>query len=114
MKWLNHISNVAAITVFSLILTGCPTRTSIAKINNDPGHFANREVTIAGQVTNSFGAMGSGVFQVDDGSGAMWVFSQHFGVPGNGVKLAVTGTITQGFSFGGRNFAVILKQSRNR
>ncbi len=114
MKWTNRISGIVAIAVCSLILAACPTRTSIAKINRDPGRFANREVTIAGQVTNSFGAMGSGAFQVDDGSGTMWVFSQNYGVPGNGAKVAVTGVISQGFSFGGRNFATIMKQTKSR
>jgi hypothetical protein len=114
MNWPYRISTVLPIALCSLILAACPTRTSIAKINGDPGHFANREVTIAGQVTNSFGALGSGVFQVDDGSGTMWVFSQSYGIPGNGTKVTVTGTISQGFSFGGQNFAVIMKQTKSR
>jgi hypothetical protein len=114
MKWPNRISAVLPIALCTLMLAACPTRTSIAKINSDPGRFANREVTMAGQVTNSFGALGSGVFQVDDGSGTMWVFSQNYGVPGNGVKVAVTGAISQGFSLGGRTFAVIMKQTKSR
>jgi hypothetical protein len=114
MKWGNKTSSVALIVICSLILAGCPTRTSIEKINRDPARFANREVTIAGQVTNSFGALGSGVFQVDDGSGTMWVFSQNYGVPGNGAKVAVTGVISQGFSFGGRTFAIVMKQTKSR
>jgi hypothetical protein len=59
----------------TLCLAGCPQRTSIASIRRYPAHFAGREVTIASRVTNSFGAMGQGVFEVDDGSGRLWVFS---------------------------------------
>jgi len=98
----------------SLLLAGCPTRTSIANINRDPGRFAGREVTIAGRVTSSFGALGSGVFQIDDGTGTMWVFSQSFGVPGDGARVATTGRIEQGFSFGGRSFATILRETQRR
>jgi hypothetical protein len=105
---------ILLIAVTSLLLAGCPTRTSIAKINRDPGKFAGREVTIAGRVTNSFGALGSGVFQIEDGSGEMWVFSGKYGVPGNGAKLAVTGRIEQGVSFGGRTFATVLRESERR
>ena len=101
------------VVLSALLLTACP-RTSIDKINRDPGRFVNREVTIAGRVTNSFGALGSGVYQLDDGTGQMWVFSQSFGVPANGAKLAVTGTVGQGFSFGGRSFAIILRQTKRR
>jgi hypothetical protein len=54
------------------------------------------------------------MFQVDDGSGSMWVYSQNYGVPGNGSKVAVTGRLSQGFSFGGRSFAIILRQTQAR
>lgn len=114
MKMRTRISSVVLIVALGFILAGCPPRTNIAAINRDPGRFSNREVTIAGQVSNSFGALGSGAFQVDDGTGSMWVFSQNFGVPGNGAKVAVTGIIAQGFSFGGRNFAIVMKQTKRR
>ena len=42
---------------------------------------------------------GSGVYQVDDGTGQMWVFSQNFGVPSNGAKIAVTGNRRTGLQF---------------
>jgi|SRR5690348_8566959 hypothetical protein len=102
------------ISAFVLCLVGCPTRTSIADINKDPGHFAGREVTIAGRTSNSFGALGNGIFQIDDGTGAMWVYSQSFGVPSNGSKVAVTGKVEQGVSFGKHSFAVILKETKER
>ena len=97
-----------------LLLAGCPTRTSIAKINRDPGRYVGKEVTVAGRVTGSFGALGSGIFQINDGTGDMWVYSQSYGVPSNGAKVAVTGRIEQGFSFGGQNFATILRESQRR
>ena len=97
-----------------LLLAGCPPRESIARINQDPGRFAGKEISIAGRVTDSFGALGTGVFQIDDGTGTMWVFSKRYGVPGNGAKLGVTGLIEQGFAFGGRNFATILRETERR
>ena len=106
--------SVLLVSLAALLLAGCPPRESIAGINQDPGRFAGEEITIAGRVTDSFGALGSGVFQIDDGTGTMWVFSEKFGVPGNGANLAVTGRIQQGFAFGGRNFATILRQTQRR
>ena len=105
---------MALLGAIVLSFVGCPTRTSIADINKDPGKYAGREVTIAGRAYSSFGAMGSGVFQIDDGAARMWVFSQSFGVPSDGSKVAVTGRIEQGFSFGGRSFAVVLKETQRR
>jgi hypothetical protein len=102
---------VCALAAGILLLAGCPTQASIADINRDPGRFAGKDVSIHGTVSDAFGALGNGVFQIDDGSGRMWVYSQNFGVPGNGNKISVTGRIEQGFAFGGRNFGVILRQT---
>ena len=108
------ILSVLLVGLAGLLLAGCPRRESIAKINQDPGKYAGREISIAGQVTDSFGAVGTGVFQLDDGTGAMWVFSKNYGVPGSGAKVAVSGRIQQGFAFGGRNFATILLETERR
>ncbi len=75
-KLLSRLSLFLLMVVGSLILAACPTRTSIERINRDPGRYVGKEVAIAGHVTTSFGALGSGVFEVDDGSGRMWVYSQ--------------------------------------
>lgn len=97
----------------TLVLTGCPTA-KIGDIERDPSKYANKDVTISGKTTSSYGALGSGMYELDDGSGTMWVYSSNYGVPGNGTKVSVTGRISQGFSFGGRSFAIILKQSQPR
>jgi hypothetical protein len=96
-----------------VLLAACPARRSIESINRDPARFHNHEVTVAGRVVNSFDVMGVAAFEIDDGTGRLWVYSNKFGVPGNESKVAVTGTIQQGFSLGGRNFAMILRETRN-
>ncbi len=110
----SRILAAVLLTAGVLILAGCPQRRTIEEINRDPGRFAGKEVTIAGRVGGSFGALGTGVFEIDDGTGRMWVYSQNYGVPGKDAKLAVTGTVQQGFTFGGRNFAVVLRETRRR
>jgi len=106
---------VVLLLVFGvLLLAGCPPRVSIASLNQDPGRYAGKEVTIAGRVVDSFGALGRGVFAVDDGSGTMWVVAGQYGIPGAGAKLAVTGRVEQGFSLAGRNFATILRETERR
>jgi hypothetical protein len=114
VKIQSRITRATLAILGIVLLAGCPTRTSIAKINQDPGRFVGKEVTIGGRVSGSFGALGSGIFQVDDGTGNMWVYSQNFGMPGNGAKVAVTGRIEEGFNFGGRNFATILRETQRR
>jgi len=111
--FVNTVSTML-LAIATLFLTACPTRTSIEKINRDPGRYAGKEVTIAGRVSNSFGALGTGVFEMEDDTGRMWVYSQRYGVPSTGAKVAVTGRIEQGFSFGGRSFATVLRESERR
>src|SRR4030088_1633305 len=86
-RLLTRLSFTVALFLGSLFLVACPARTSIERINRDPGRYVGKEVAIAGHVTTSFGALGSGVFEVDDGSGRMWVFSQSYGVPSNGARV---------------------------
>jgi len=103
---------VIGVLAATLLLAACPPRRSIESINRDPARFRDHEVTIAGRVVNSFDVMGVAAFEIDDGTGRLWVYSNKFGVPGNESKVAVTGTIQQGFSLGGRNFAMILRETR--
>jgi len=113
-RLLGRLSLTLLVVAGSLILAACPARTSIERINRDPGRYVGKEVAIAGHVTTSFGALGTGVFEVDDGTGRMWVFSERYGVPGNGARVGVRGRIEQGFSFGGRSFATIMRESERR
>jgi hypothetical protein len=105
---------ILLVTAGMLLLAACPPRVRVADINHDPGRFAGREVTVAGRVVNSFGAMGTGAFEIEDETGKLWVFSERYGIPGRDARIAVTGRIEQGFSFGGRNFATVLRETRRR
>ena len=114
LRMQSKVLAAAILIAGTLFLAACPQRTTIEKINRDPGRFAGKEVTIGGRVSNSFGALGTGVFELQDDTGRMWVFSERYGVPGRDARIAVTGRIEQGFSFGGRNFAVVLRETERR
>jgi len=114
MKTSMRLVGVIALAAGTLLLAACPSRVSINDLKADPGRFAGREVAIAGRVTNSFGAMGSGAFEIDDGTGRMWVYSERYGVPASGARLGVSGRVEQGFTFGGRHFVVVLRETGRR
>jgi hypothetical protein len=103
---------LAALICVVFYMIGCSGRTSIADINRDPARFAGKDITISGQASDSVGAFGNGVFRVDDGTGQIWVFSQNFGLPGNGAKVSVTGQVQQGFSFGGHTYGVVFRETK--
>ena len=101
-------SSLALAVLF--VLAGC-NETKIAAINADPARFSAKDVTIAGEVVTSFGAMNDGAFQLDDGTGRLWVWSRGFGVPGQGARVVVTGRVQAGVAVGGRFFANVLRET---
>jgi len=102
----------ATLILAALYIAGCSSSTPIADINRDPSRFTGKDITISGQASNAFGAFGNGVFQLDDSTGNIWVFSQESGLPSNGAKVSVTGEVQQGFSFGGKTYLVIFRQTK--
>ena len=96
-----------------LLLTACPKQTTISKINADPGRYRNKEVGLIGTVTDSYGVLGNGAYEIDDGTGKIWVVTRR-GVPSRGSRVGAKGRIYTGFSFGGRNFGTVLEESDRR
>ena len=104
---------LAVALVLAGVLAGCE-RTKISDINRDPSRYANKDVTIAGEVTNAFGALNQGAFEVNDGTGRLWVVSSGFGVPAQGTRVAVTGRIQSGVTVWTRSFANVLRETKPR
>lgn len=94
----------------ALLLLACEKRT-IADIQADPSRYRDRDVTIEGNVTTSFGALGPGAYEVDDGTGRIWVITESGGVPGQGARVRVTGRVNTGVTFGGRSFGLVMRES---
>src|SRR5690349_14146419 len=91
----------------ALLFTACPSQTNIAKINRNP------EVGIAGRLTDSYGVLGAGAYEIDDGTGRVWVATRR-GVPSRGAHVGAKGYIHSGFSFAGRNFGTVLEETDRR
>lgn len=60
MQKKNAALAVAAILASMLLLAGCPPSLKIADIQKDPGKYMNKQITVGGKVTNSYGVMGMG------------------------------------------------------
>ena len=93
-----HRLTLLALMGTVLFMTSCEEKT-INQIMADPQRYANREVSIVGKVVKSYSVMGNGVYQVDDGTGKLWVVSKT-GVPREGARVAVKGKIRDGYNFG--------------
>src|SRR5438105_11317200 len=86
-----------------LALTACPSRTTISRINQNPSRYHDKEVGLVGTVTDSYGVMGNGIYELDDGTGRIWVMTTR-GVPSKGTRIGASGHVHTGVSFGGRNY----------
>jgi len=108
---------VIAILLLSVGLTGCE-RTKISDILADPGSFNNKQVAVAGEVTQSFGAsfgsFGQGAYEISDGTGKLWVYSNGRGVPSKGARVGVKGRIAPSLTIMGKNFATVIRESDRR
>jgi hypothetical protein len=102
------------IALLAVIMTACPQRASISDIKHDPSRYRDKEVTVVGRVTQSFGAFNQGIYEIDDGSGRLWILSEKLGVPGQGATVGVSGHIIPGVTFAGRNFGTVLRETERR
>lgn len=84
--------------------------TSINKINADPSRYHNKKVTIVGTVTDSYGVFGEGAYEIDDGTGRMWVIAERT-VPARGAHVEAKGYVVTGFVFSGRNMGTVLQET---
>jgi hypothetical protein len=104
--------SLSLIVLVSLVFFAGCNETRISAINSDPARYMSKDVIIAGQVINSFGVANQGAFELDDGTGRLWVWSSGFGVPGQGSRVVVTGRVQAGVAIGGRFFANVLRETQ--
>jgi hypothetical protein len=74
-----------------LLAAGC-AHTTVNKLMAQPSRYYHREVALTGDVVKSLGVLGHGIYQLDDGTGTIWVYSTR-GMPRQGARVKVWGTI---------------------
>jgi len=89
--------SVAAGALLALTLVAC--RTTINQLLAEPGKYANQEVTVGGEVVKSVSLLGRGAYQIDDGTGRLWVVTKS-GAPRQGARVAVKGRVRDVMNLG--------------
>ena len=102
-----------ATIVLGILLLACE-QARISQINEDPGRYMNKEVAVVGHVTQSIGALGKGIYQVDDGTGKLWVVANVRGVPSKGARVGVKGYVKPTITFLGINYATVMEETDRR
>jgi hypothetical protein len=119
MKKLIRPLMIMAAIVGALFLIGCPERTTIGDIERNPSKYQNKEVAIAGRVTDSYGInvpgtpIRGGAYKIEDGTGSIWVMTEE-GVPSKGVEVGVKGIVGNGVNWKGRNYGLGMYEKDRR
>lgn len=102
------------ILTLGLLATACPSRTDIRSIESNPSKYNNRDVAVAGRVTESFGLpMLGGIYKLDDGTGSIWILTNR-GVPSRDTQVGVKGRLQEGVVFGGKNYGLGIIENDRR
>jgi hypothetical protein len=97
-KSVLRLAGLLLLALTAVASTACATRT-INQVLADPGRYRNKEVRLKGSVVDSYSALGNGAYQLDDTTGRLWIVS-NAGVPRRGARIAVKGTVREGFNLG--------------
>jgi len=107
-------SFVTSVVLAAVIAGGCALSTHrIADIQQSPGRYQHRNVTVEGTVISSVGSsfLPVQVYRVSDGTGELTVIANDIrGVPQKGAHVRVRGRVEDVASFGSRSIGLHLRQ----
>ena len=92
-----------------LVITGCMGKTPIKTLLDDPERNSGKHVKIAGEVTKSPAMPSSDSFELDDGTGKVFVLSKEHGSPPVGTKVVVKGIFYASISSQTQTFAAVME-----
>ena len=102
-----------AAVAFAVATAACATGASIGQVKTNPGRYVDRNVTVRGTVTSSWGIplVPLKMYQVDDGTGEILVVSDDRRIPSKGAQVRVTGKVSEFAVFGGRSIGLHLREN---
>ena len=108
------LASVAA-SLAVLLVASCAARTPIADVRARVADLYGKEITIAGAVTETLAVplVGSRYYEVDDGTGTLWVETLSE-LPGKGAQVRSTGVLAPGIQVGTLEMGLMLKERRRR
>ena len=90
-------------------LSACSRTIRIRDLLDRPQEYDGSTVQVEGTVTQSAGVLCTGAFEVDDGSGKIYVIARGTGIPREGAKTKAKGRFESVFSLLGRTMAAIVQ-----
>jgi hypothetical protein len=110
MKRLSTILAIVLLLAIMLLALGCATKISDIKAN--PAQYEGKEITVSGTVSEVFwlGILSTGAYQIDDGSGTIWVVTK-VSPPEKGKKASAKGTVSTGVKIGDQTLGLVINET---
>jgi hypothetical protein len=109
-----HLVRILAVALiaFSSACAMSLRNARVADLQQRPGRYENRTVTIDGIVTDSWGVplLPFKFYRVDDGTGQIAVLSESLRMPGRGEHVRVKGKVGNVAVLGGRSLGLHLRE----
>lgn len=83
----------------ALTTGACASTRTVNELLADPGRYRNHTVKLSGEVVDSYSLANRGAYQIDDGTGRLWIVSET-GVPRRTAKVTVKGKVREGVNLG--------------
>jgi high-affinity K+ transport system ATPase subunit B len=109
---MNRASLLVAAVLFAVFTAACASGASVGQLKTNPGRYVDKEVTVHGTVTSSWGIplVPLKMYQVDDGTGEILVVSDENRLPSKGARVKVTGKVSEFAVLGGRSIGLHLRE----
>ena len=108
---MTRASRLVAVALFAVFTAACASGASVGQLKTNPGRYVDKNVTIRGTVSSSWGIplVPLKMYQVDDGTGEILVVSDDNRIPSKGARVKVTGKVSEFAVFGGRSIGLHLR-----
>jgi hypothetical protein len=95
-----------------VLLAGCASVTPIGDLLRNSSKYDGQTVRVKGEVRESAGLLGRGVYQLKDDTGTLTILSQTSAPPPKGSTIGVKGVFQALLTIGAKSLAVLKEQSR--
>jgi hypothetical protein len=110
--FLIGITTVCLVLFWTHSLPGLGGDHTVKELLANPREFFDKEVTVTGVVGDAFAVMGTGYFQLKDADGSELAVLSKRGIPAQGQKTSVRGTLRQALAVGSVQMLVFVESPK--
>jgi hypothetical protein len=108
---------IAVALLGAILIAGCAARgVHVAQLKDQPGRYYNKNVSLNGVVTKSWGIplVPFQLYSVDDGTGTITVVSHSGRAPSTGARVHVNGRVNELAAFGGQSLGLHIEETNHK